>query len=80
LEDYSTCVELWPDDPPLRLMRADTFLVVGRVEAALEDFDRCVETDPAFADCYVGRAHVLERMGRHAEAERDRRTAARLAE
>lgn len=52
----------------LRYNRAQVYLMSGRLQEALADFDYAVEQDPNFRDNYFNRGNVLSRLGRYQEA------------
>ena len=43
----------------------------GKIEKALEDFNRAIKVDPTHQDGYLGRADTLNVMGRYEEALED---------
>lgn len=67
-------VGLTPDDPELRVERAEVRLENGHLDGALEDVDFVLAQDPEFLDARLVRAHTLAALERYedslADAER----------
>jgi YaiO family outer membrane protein len=57
-----------PQDPALRYRLATVLGFAGATEAALAEFDALLSTYPSNADYLLGRAQMLARLGRDAQA------------
>jgi YaiO family outer membrane protein len=68
-----------PDDPELRYQLARVFGFSGQNVEALAEYDRLLSRFPANADYLLGRAQMLGRLGRTAEALRVTESALELA-
>lgn len=66
-----------PDDPALRSGLATALLQLGRVDQALKEFDRAIESDPLFLPAYFNRGLAHERGGDLDAAIADYRSALR---
>lgn len=51
--------------------RATAYLSLGRSSAALDDFDRILQLNPAFVQAHYQKAKVLAREGEFEEAGRE---------
>lgn len=79
LLSFDVAVRIAPDDPYHRRARAHARLEEGQLQGAAEDFTHAIESQPEFAQQYLDRAGVYERLNQAALAEQDKATAARLA-
>jgi tetratricopeptide (TPR) repeat protein len=58
IDCYTEAIRLAPDDPSLRVRRADSYLLNGQYEKALEDLGKALTLDPRSADAFAGRGAV----------------------
>ncbi|MCW9065240.1 MAG: tetratricopeptide repeat protein, partial [Ignavibacteriaceae bacterium] len=57
IQEYSDPINYVGDDPAnIYLYRGQTYLKLGKTQAALSDFDEAVSLDPSYADAYFLRA------------------------
>jgi tetratricopeptide (TPR) repeat protein len=59
--------------------KGEALLIEGKLDEALAALDEAVALAPSYANAYLNRAQVLEKLGRVSEAEADRQTARALA-
>lgn len=79
IDHFTASLRLRPDQPDVRMKLANTLARVGRLEEALDHFDRLLESQPAdAADLLVKRATVRINLGQTSEALEDFRRAAEL--
>jgi Flp pilus assembly protein TadD len=79
LAELDLAVRIAPDDPYVRRTRAHARAEARELAGAAEDFSRAIELQPDFAQQYLDRAAVYERMGQSSLAELDRIAASQLA-
>ena len=48
--------------------RAACYIMLDKLDLALQDCDKCIELDPLFRPAHLNRAFILERLGNHEEA------------
>ena len=77
-KDYHSELAIWDDtvrNCPLNdrayLTRGSAYWTIGRREAALKDYDRCIALNSRNAKAYIGRGNVYSDEGRYDEALRD---------
>lgn len=68
LDDANRAASLAPDDSEVRMLRAELRLESGDVAGSLDDYNQLVRLAPKFAQAYLGRSIVLQRLNRHREA------------
>lgn len=66
-------IEIEPDEPSFRRVRAFLHLKIQNPSAAIADFSTAIELDPGFKNTYWQRAETYDDIGRHDLAELDRR-------
>ena len=73
IEDFTTVVELTPEDPRAYNMRGIANFHIGNYDAAIRDFDAVLERDPSFLPAYNnrGNAYLLKRELEKALADFD---------
>jgi tetratricopeptide (TPR) repeat protein len=83
--DYQSEMAIWegnirevPSNDRGYLTRASLFWSMGRFDAALEDYDRCLSLNPRNAKAYLGRGNVHSDQGERAQALQDYETALTL--
>ena len=62
------CIEREPERAEAYYKRANALNGLGRLEPALEDYDRAISLNPSYAYALCNRGAVLERLGRREEA------------
>ena len=62
LADFDAAVRMAPDDPYLRRTRAYARVQAGELTGAVEDFSRAIAVQPEFAQQYLDRAAISERL------------------
>lgn len=72
LRDYSEAIRIQPKNAQLYAYRAATWAAINDNDRALLDLNRAIELAPADAGAYMQRATIFSRLGRDAEAQRDR--------
>jgi len=75
MEACDRAVTLNSSESPYHANRGLAELRLGRLDAALSDYNAAIEADRRRADGYYGRALVLHRQGDQSAAEADRRQA-----
>jgi protein O-mannosyl-transferase len=77
-QDYQSEMAIWdanirdcPSNDRAYLTRGSLYWGMGRYDAALEDYHRCLVLNPRNAKAYVGRGHVMSDQGQHEQAMRD---------
>lgn len=78
LESFDLAVRIAPDDLYHRRSRGHCRAAVGDLLGAIEDFTRAIEVQPEFAQQYLDRAAIYERLGQASLAEQDRAAVSRL--
>jgi tetratricopeptide (TPR) repeat protein len=78
LAAFDSAVLLAPNDPYLRRTRASARVDREELRGALEDFTHAIASQPSFAQQYLDRAVVYDRLGEHTLAAQDRLEASRL--
>ena len=68
IQDLERAIELDPNNGSARNWLGISYGEVGALEAALEQFSRCVEDDPYYAPCAENTYDTLATMGRMDEA------------
>ena len=71
LAAYERALSANPDFASARLGRAESLLMLGRLEESLADFNRAIQLNPESAVAFANRGNALDRMGRHEEALAD---------
>jgi Flp pilus assembly protein TadD len=78
LADFDTAIRVAPGDPYLRRTRGHARAEAEQLAGAVDDFSRAIAVQPEFAQQYIDRAAVYERLGQPFLAEQDRVKASRL--
>lgn len=79
LADLERATRWKPDDPPIYELRAKVKLELKDMEGSLKDYDRLLELRPRYAQAYMGRSVVYQRLHRHREAIDDLTQAIKLS-
>lgn len=79
LEDLERATQWSPNDPPVYELRAKVKLDLKDIPGSLEDYNRLVELRPRYAQAYIGRSIVFQRLERHREAIDDLTQAIKLS-
>lgn len=79
IADYTTALELAPDEPNTLMLRGNAWAGKGDLEKGLADLSEALTINPQFARAYKLRADVYRQMGRDAEAADDEAKAAELS-
>jgi tetratricopeptide (TPR) repeat protein len=78
IDDYTRAIKS-SKAPVAYFMRANAYLGIGDIAAAIKDYTSAIDKNNDFAAAYQNRAAAHERMGRADLAQADQQTAARLA-
>jgi tetratricopeptide (TPR) repeat protein len=70
LEEVNSAVQKYPDERPLRILRADVVGELGRVEEAVKQLQALMDNTPADRELYLSIANVYIQAKQFAEAER----------
>ena len=65
---FEAYARIEPEEPNARDSLAETFLITGQPEKALENYARAMEVDPSFEFSRSGRAYAYAMMGRYDDA------------
>jgi tetratricopeptide (TPR) repeat protein len=79
LDDFTAAVELAPDRPSYRLLRAYAATRQGKLDEASADYDALIRQDPLDVTAYRMRAGLAVERGRYQQAVADYNLAVRLA-
>ncbi|HVX62797.1 MAG TPA: hypothetical protein VHC19_19415, partial [Pirellulales bacterium] len=79
LADLERATRWKPDDPPVIELRAKVKLKLKDIQGSLADYNRLVELRPRYAQAYMDRSIVYQRLHRHREAIDDLTQAIKLS-
>ncbi len=68
LAELTRYLDLWPQDPPALLARANQLMETDRDEEALQDLERALRLDPFHPELLMLQARILEDQGQIPEA------------
>jgi len=70
IQDFDSAISLDPNPPATRFFRrGQSRTMVGDLQGALQDFERCAELQPRSADAYCEIGHIHYYKGRLVEAK-----------
>jgi tetratricopeptide (TPR) repeat protein len=78
IDDYTRAIKSSKAPVPY-FMRANAYMGIGDIAAAIKDYTSAIDKNNDFAAAYQHRAAAHERMGRADLAQADQQMAARLA-
>lgn len=79
LQDLERATRWVPEDPPIYELRAQVKLELKDIDGSLKDYDKLIELRPRYAQGYLGRSVVFQRLQRHREAIDDLTQAIKLS-
>lgn len=75
IDDCNTAIRLTPDSPEVYMELADTYLMDGKPDYAIDVLDKAAEVDPCFSDVYSRRGYAKSLKGDMDGAIEDHRKA-----
>ncbi|MEO0009418.1 MAG: tetratricopeptide repeat protein, partial [candidate division WOR-3 bacterium] len=71
IQDYSTAIELKPDDPKAYNNRGLAYYQKGELDTAIQDFSKAIKLKPDDPEAYNNRGNAYEDQGKLEQAVRD---------
>jgi len=68
IAQFKEVVELFPDDPVVRIGLATAYLEAGQAEDAIREFAETIRLKPDYTAAHRGLGRALEKAGRREEA------------